>query len=271
MKKIKILWVTAILLLFVACEKDDQITEEESIKSEAVLHTIKASKVRAYIDDDPIVVSIVGRDYDSFDISSSDQLDIEKLNDFSFQVSADKTTSGTISVRLKDQNGTPTKNSKKIVLSFYEHGVKHNAVEGFRIDRDKSDLVKELMGEPAGIAESDNHFFWSYPEKGIGFSFRKSDNTLGFARLYSSKFIATINNTKIPYNTYPYAILDDWYITGTTMKSVVKKLGTPKSKTVSSQSTLKIFDYQSIDWAFYFISDSFNNYSDKLIESLLIY
>ena len=174
-----------------SCSKDDDDVSVE-------FTSLTASKIHSFVDE-PILLTIEGSGFSEVSVVSGEvdpsKVVIVKIDTKHYKISALETLRPTIvHVSLDGE-------LKSIDLNFYEHGVKDfKTIEGIQIGVDKKNIIKSLLGEPEGVADtiSGDFEYWYYFSKGFYLLIRKLTDVPFLARVYGDfNWERTINDNTV--------------------------------------------------------------------------
>ena len=198
MKKINLI-LTSLIFTFVilACSSDDPAPVE--------FESISVSENLSYTDKS-ITLNIIGSNFTSIKFVFSDaNMTFNKIDEVTYEISANKTSEGTVRVDLT--NGDEVQ-SKSVNLEFLEHGVFNSSiVEGIKINVDNTERLLEALGEPDGKVEhsTGTTVAWVYTS-GVSFVVKKATNIISSAGINTYNKDVITNNGNILVNPYRYLV-----------------------------------------------------------------
>ncbi|WP_152286801.1 hypothetical protein [Flavicella marina] len=262
-----------VLLMGISCSDSSELKEVVETIDPIVFNSIEVSKEMAYTDEF-IELEIDATGYKEVELTSTkpDFFEYTKISNGVYHITSERAVSGTVYVSLVDEKGDYS--NKKVVLSFFVHGViNNNIVDGIEVDVDRFEKLEELFGEPLRKSfSSDNNFsYWSYPDRGLSFTVSEVSKKIDNVTIYSSNYYLITDNGNVTYTDYPYTLPNGWIMNRTTMTTLINHLGAPNAKYSSEGSTLRSYRFDSLRSWIRFYSDSEDDYFGKVIKSWTIH
>ncbi len=270
MKNSSIYFLVLLLSLW-SCSENDS---DSDIRINPIeVNQITASNKYAFIEDE-IFIEIDASGYSVIEVTSEDNVTIEKIDTTTYQITASESTEASIEVQIVSGEFNEI---QTLDIEFVEHGViDFEIVEGIHINNDTTDKIIELFGEPDYTYSNSTNTEerWDYAGLGIRFEITIATGIVDEVRLYATDFDRVFNDESYLSGIYTYEISEDTKIENLqlTASDVINKYGDNYThKTSSSVDNLHYFDYTDMDVVFFYFSDDIEDYSDQEIPYITIY